>query len=95
MDGKERRTPEDGGRADVLAELVERERGDDRASFAGGGGHAVCCSAELRGEDFCGVALGCTSVSDCFHFDHGDGNNEGLMRRRERGPSSNGDKTRT
>ena len=51
------RTPEHGGRADVLGQAVERERGDDRAGLAARGGHAVCGRAEARGEDLRGVAV--------------------------------------
>ena len=58
--GKENvvRTPEHGGRADVLGQAVERERGDDRAGLAARGGHAVCGRAEAGGEDLGGVAVG-------------------------------------
>ena len=64
--GKENvvRTPEHGGRADVLGQAVERERGDDRAGLAARGGHAVCGRAEARREDLCGVALW-TERSQC------------------------------
>ena len=51
------RTPEHGGRADVLGQAVERERGDDRAGLAARGGHAVCGRAEARREDLGGVAV--------------------------------------
>ena len=51
------RTPEDGGRTDLLREGVECERGDDRASLAARGGQAVRGRTETGREDFSGVAL--------------------------------------
>ena len=51
------RTPEDGGRADLLREGVERKRGDDRAGLAARGGHTVRGRTEAGREDFSGVAL--------------------------------------
>ncbi len=51
------RTPEDGGRANVLRQCVEHEGGDDCACLARCGGHAVCGGTEAGGEDFGGVAL--------------------------------------
>ena len=53
----ERRTPEDRRRANRLAQLVERERRDDRAGFSGRSGDAVRGRAELGGEHFCGVRV--------------------------------------
>ena len=61
---KTEHTPEDGGRADLLREGVERKRGDDRAGLAARGGHAVRGRTETGREDFSGVALSeFTSVS--------------------------------
>ena len=53
----ERRTPEDSGRADLLREGVERERGDDCTRLAARGRHSVRGGAEARREDLRGVAL--------------------------------------
>lgn len=65
------RTPQNGRRADGLAELVERERRDDGARLSARGGHAVCGSPELGREHFGGIAV-CCSVN---------AGSDGLLRR--------------
>lgn len=51
------RTPKHDRRPHLLRQRIKRQRGDDRARLARGGGHPVCEGAEARGEDFCWVAL--------------------------------------
>ena len=50
-------TPEYSWRPDFLAQRIERQRGEDGACFACGGGETVCGGFEPRGEDFGGVTL--------------------------------------
>ena len=49
--------PEYGGRADVLAQGVEGESGDDRAGLSGGRRESVGECTEAGREDFSGVKL--------------------------------------
>lgn len=60
-----RRTPEDGGCADVLAELVEGKRRNDGTGFTARGRHTVRGGLELRWEDLSGVDLQVIEVSGC------------------------------
>lgn len=50
-------TPQYRGCADVLAQLVEGERGDDRSRLAARSGHSVRRGTELRREHLRGVAV--------------------------------------
>ena len=83
--GKENgiRTPEHGGRADVLGQAVERERGDDRAGLAARGGHAVCGRAEACREDLRGVAV-CRPTVAATRLGLAHGADGGEQRARER-----------
>lgn len=58
-DGRKPRTPQHRRRAQVLAELIERERRDDGARLARRGAHAMRRRAEARGEDLGGVDVRC------------------------------------
>ena len=52
-----RLTPQDAGRADGLAELVERERGDDGPGLPACSGHPVRGRSELGREDLGGIRV--------------------------------------